>query len=335
MNHIQKIEALLGGKKLDAPSMNLWKHFPPYDEKAEDLVKKTIQFQERFDWDFVKVTYQGQYSHQDWGSVIRWPERDCKWPDTCSSVGVVTAPRIKSVSDWAGLTVNTMDMSAWAETVGAAKGVYEHYKGIAPVLVTVFNPLTTAMKMSADQFINHLRQDPDTVKKGLDVISDTTQLFIDALIDIGVDGIFLATQVASYDKMTLEEYEKYGRPYDLRILERAEEKMWFNVMHMHAGAPMFELLCRYPVQALNWHDRLVEKYDLRTGRGICGDKLLIGGVDEFGALKNGSDAELKAQLEDALSQVEDGRLILGPGCCVPLDVSEDRIALAQEILRTI
>jgi len=335
MNHIQKIEALVSGKKLETPSMNLWKHFPPYDETAENLVKKTIQFQERFNWDFVKVTYQGQYSHQDWGSVVKWPQRDCEWPNTCSSVGVVTEPRIKNVSDWANLTVNKMDLPIWAETVGAAKGVYEHYKGVAPVVVTVFNPLTTAMKMSADQFINHLRQNPDTVKKGLDVISDTTQLFIEALVNIGVDGIFLATQVGSYDKMTLEEYEKYGRPYDLRILERTNEKMWFNIMHMHGNAPMFELLCKYPVQAINWHDRLVEKYDLKTGRSICGDKLLIGGVDELSVLKNGSDVELKAHLQDALSQVPDGRLILGPGCCVPLNVSEDRIELAKKILATI
>ena len=59
MNHTQRIEALLGGKKLDTPSMNLWKHFPPYDEQPSTLIEKTVQFQERFDWDFVKVTYQG------------------------------------------------------------------------------------------------------------------------------------------------------------------------------------------------------------------------------------------------------------------------------------
>ena len=33
MTHIERIEALLAGKKLDSTAINLWKHFPPYDEK--------------------------------------------------------------------------------------------------------------------------------------------------------------------------------------------------------------------------------------------------------------------------------------------------------------
>ena len=45
MTHIERIEALLAGKKLDSTAINLWKHFPPYDEKpTTDLVKKCIQF---------------------------------------------------------------------------------------------------------------------------------------------------------------------------------------------------------------------------------------------------------------------------------------------------
>ncbi|NLJ79075.1 MAG: uroporphyrinogen decarboxylase [Tissierellia bacterium] len=335
MTPTKRIEALLAGKKLDSPAINLWKHFPPYDEDPKQLIKKSIQFQERFNWDFVKVTYQGLYSIQDWGSKIEWPERDCEWPDTCSDVGKVVDPSIKNVEDWGKLEVLSMDEGEMANAIAAAKGLAEHYKGEAPVVVTVFNPLTTAAKMSGDKMLAHMRQDPDTFQKGLDVISDTTQAFVEELIKADVDGIFLASQFCSYDKMSAEEYEKFGCPYDLRILERADEKLWFNIMHMHADNPMFEMLSKYPVQALNWHDRLVDEYDLRKGREIAPDKIIIGGVDEFGTLLNGSDEEIKAELADALAQVEDGRIILGPGCCVPLNVDEDRLELAQNILKTI
>ena len=89
MTHIERIEALLAGKKLDSTAINLWKHFPPYDEKpTTDLVKKCIQFQDRFDWDFVKITYHGYNSIQDWGAQIAWPVRDCEWPNTTSKVGI-------------------------------------------------------------------------------------------------------------------------------------------------------------------------------------------------------------------------------------------------------
>ena len=65
------------------------------------------------------------------------------------------------------------------------------------------------------------------------------------------------------------------------------------------------------------------------------DKILIGGVEEYTTLFNGTDEEVKAQLTDAINQVPDGRLILGPGCCVPLNVPEDRLELAKKILATI
>ncbi|ADE56597.1 uroporphyrinogen decarboxylase family protein [Aminobacterium colombiense] len=330
MKPIKRIEALLEGKRLETPAINLWKHFPPYDEDPKMLIKKTIQFQERFHWDFVKVTYQGLFSIQDWGSKIKWPTRDCEWPNTCAGVGVVTDYSIKNVEDWKKLHVLPMDEGSMKDTIDVAKGVIDHYKGEAPVVVTVFNSLTTAQKMSGDKMFIHMRQNPEAFREGIETITQTTINYVKELVNAGADGIFFASQLGNYDKMSVAEYETFGRPYDLSILEHAK-KMWFNIMHMHGNAPMFEMMSQYPVQALNWHDRLVD-IDLRKGRELCGDKILIGGVDEFTVLPNGSDDELKAQLLDALQQVSDGRIILGPGCCVPSSINEDRFELAKKLL---
>lgn len=333
MKPIERIEALLAGKKLDTPAINLWKHFPPYDEDPKELVKKTIQFQERFNWDFVKVTYQGLYSIQDWGSKIQWPERDCQWPNTCSKVGVVTDFSIKKAEDWKNLNVLPMDQGSMADSILAAKEIVKRFKGEAPVVVTVFNPLTTAVKMSGDKMFVHMRQHPELFKKGLEVITQTTVNYVKELVKNGADGLFFASQLGTYDKMSVKEYEEFGRPYDLQILDAIKDNTWFNIMHMHGAAPMFEIMEKYPVQAVNWHDRLVD-LSLKEGRSKT-DKILIGGVDEHGILYNGSDEDIKAQLKDAVGQVEDGRLILGPGCCVPLNVNEDRLELAQKLLATI
>lgn len=333
MKPINRIESLLAGKKLDTPAINLWKHFPPYDEDPKELVKKTIQFQERFNWDFVKVTYQGLYSIQDWGSKIKWPERDCEWPNTCSKVGAVTDFSVKQVAGWESLKVLPMNQGAMADAILAAKEVVKRFKGEAPVVVTVFNPLTTAIKMSGDRLFLDMRRNPDRFKKGLNVITETTVNYVKELVNIGADGIFFASQLGTYDRMSLKEYEEFGRPYDLQILNTVKDKMWFNIMHMHGNAPMFELMEKYPVQAVNWHDRLVD-INLKAGRKMS-NKILIGGVDEFGILKDANEEELKVHLKDAVDQVEDGRLILGPGCCVPLNVNEDRFEVAKRLLETI
>ena len=333
MKPIDRIEALLAGKKLDSPAINLWKHFPPYDEDPKELVRKTIQFQERFNWDFVKVTYQGLYSIQDWGSQIKFPERDCTWPNTCSNVGVVTDLGIKNSDDWKKLKVLKLDQGAMADSLLAAKEIIERFKGEAPVVITVFNPLTTAIKMSGSNMFNHMKENPDSFKKGIEVITETTTQFVKELVKMGADGIFFASQLGTYDKMSEKEYEEFGVPYDLQILDETVNKTWFNIMHMHGNAPMFEIMEKYPVQAVNWHDRLVD-LDLRGGRSKS-NKILIGGVEEYNILKDASPEELKAHFQDALEQVGDGRIIFGPGCCVPLNVSEDRFEIAKSIVENL
>ena len=191
-------------------------------------------------------------------------------------------------------------------------------------------PYKTLMKMSGNKILAHMRQNPDNLKEGLDVITETTVNFVKELVNIGVDGIFFASQLGNYDMMSIKEYEEFGRPYDLQILDVVKDKMWFNIMHMHGNAPMFELMEKYPVQALNWHDRLVD-ISLKDGRSMS-DKLLIGGVDEYKVLNDANEEELLAHFKDALEQVEDQKVILGPGCCVPLYVNEDRFEIAKRLI---
>ena len=332
MTHTQRVEALLAGKKLDEVAINLWKHFPPYDQWPEtEMVKKMVAFQDQFDWDFVKVTFHGYNSIQDWGAQIKWPEMDREWPETCSKVG--TCPQmIKKAEDWTKLDVKTAKEGTLAENVECARIMSEKYKGNTPVVITVFNPITTAMKMGGDNVLIHARSHPDEFKKGLDVITETTINYVKRLVEAGCDGIFFATQLGTYDKMSMEEYQKWGEPGDRAVLEAAKD-CWFNIIHMHGEAPMFELLSKYPVAAINFHDRLAEDFTLAKAKTLT-DKLLIGGVEEYTTLATGSEAEIKAQVEDALEQT-DGRVILGPGCCVPLNVLETRLDLYKKIAKSI
>jgi len=330
---MKRIETLLSGGTLKKPAINLWKHFPPYDENPQDLIKKTIQFQERFNWDFVKITYHGLHFSQDWGTQVKWPERDCQWPDTCSKVGVITDYPIKKAQDWTKINVLPVKKNSIGDSLTVAKEVVNRFKGEVPVVITVFNSLLHAMKMSNDKMLVHMRTNPEQLKKGLEVITETSINYVKELIKFGIDGVFFATQLANFDKMSIKEYEEFGKPYDLEIVNAFKNNTWFNILHMHGNAPMFEILEKYPVQALNWHDRLVD-ISLEEGKKKT-DKLLIGGVDEYKILNEANEEELLAHFNNAFEQVEDKRLILGPGCCVPLYVNENRFDLANKVVEKI
>ncbi len=330
MNHVKRIETLLSGGTLKKPAINLWKHFPPYDENPQNLIKKIIQFQERFNWDFVKITYHGLHFSQDWGTQVKWPERDCQWPDTCSKVGIITDYPIKTAQDWTKINVLPIKQNSIGDSLEVVKEVVNRFKGEVPVVITVFNSLLHAMKMSNDKMLIHMRTNPEYLKRGLEVITETSVSYVKELIKFGIDGVFFATQLANYDKMNVEEYEKFGKPYDLEIINAFKNNTWFNILHMHGNAPMFDILEKYPVQALNWHDRLVD-ISLKEGRKKT-DKLLIGGVDEYKILNEANEEELLEHFNNAFDQVEDKRLILGPGCCVPLYVNENRFDLANKVV---
>ena len=127
---------------------------------------------------------------------LRWHnERDNVWPNTCSSVAEIVIPSIQREADWKGLEPLRIDTGAMAEAIEITKKTVERFRGEAPVLATVFNPLTTAAKMSGDKMLSHMRAFPEYLRQGLEVITDTTIKLVRELTKAQVDGIFFATQV--------------------------------------------------------------------------------------------------------------------------------------------
>jgi len=325
MKPIDRVKAMTEGKEVDRPGVAFWKHFPLDDRNVEKMIETTVNFQLQFESDFVKISHNGLYSIEDWGSEIKWPEKD-------TEVGKVTDFSIKEISDWENLKVNSPVEGALGREVKITKGIVDGFKGDVPVLATIFSPLTTAIKMSGDDTLfNHMKSNPDSVHKGLETITETTVQFVQELLDLGIDGVFFASQLATHDRMSPEEYDEFGKKYDDIIFQTVQDKTWFNIAHIHGEEPMFEKVSGYPVQALNWHDRL-SNVVLSEAKNMT-DKILIGGIEEKKDLDEKNETGIKEQFEDALTQVgQKNKLILGPGCVMNLTTTNERLALARSLV---
>ena len=56
--------------------------------------------------------------------------------------------------------------------------------------------------------------------------------------------------------MSEARYREVGLPYDLTAL-RGAQNGWLNILHLHGERDlMFDLALTYPVQVLNWSDRI-------------------------------------------------------------------------------
>ena len=67
----------------------------------------------------------------------------------------------------------------------------------------------------------------------MDIISTDYAELAKALIsEAGVDGIYLSVNNVSPDGITEEEYRKYIAPYELKLLEAANEAGGSNILHI-------------------------------------------------------------------------------------------------------
>ncbi len=319
-----RIEAAIQGKPVDHVPIALWRHFPQEDQRAESLAAAHIAFQNRFQWDLVKVTPASGYYGDDWG--LRAGYR----PNREGTRHYADRP-IKRPSDWAHLKVLDVTAGAYGRELHALRRIREALPDEL-ILSTIFSPLTIARTLSGEQaLVRYLRETPDELLKGIEIITDVTARFAAETLAAGADGTFFATQCASTGFLTVEEYAEFGRPYDLRVLEAAGEAT-IRLLHLHGASIMFDALTDYPVEIVNWHDRttpptLAEARDRFSG---C----LAGGINEWETLSTGTPEQIRAEIREAIAQIGGTRLLVAAGCVMPIDVSDERVRAARDAVRT-
>lgn len=325
MTKRERLEATFAGETVDRPAVALWRHWPVDDQSGADLARATLAFQRSYDFDFIKVTPSSNYCVAGYGA-------DSSWQSNQEGTRVWGDRVIQSADDWRRLQPLDPGQGLLAEVVTANQIIGQSVGQEVPFIQTIFNPLSQAKNIAGERLLSDLRQQPEAVKAGLAVITESIIRFIEALKPTGTAGIFLALQHASYDLLTEAEYREFCLPLDLQILE-ATEGMWFNLIHLHGLNVMFELAANYPAQVINWHDvetppSLSEAIDspviARTGMALCG------GLRQWETMVRGTPEQIQAEANTALAATGGRRFILGTGCVTPITAPTCNILAARQ-----
>ena len=320
--HKERIQAAMRGELIDRPPVALWRHFPVDDQSPELLAKATLQYQQIYDFDLVKVTPASSYSIKDWGV-------DDEWKGHTEGTRQYTKRVIHSPKDWETLPVLDPSAPHLAGQLACLRFIRSELSPETPLLQTIFSPLAQAKNLAGgDTLIAHLRLYPEAVLKGLAVIAETTRRFSEACLETGIDGIFYAIQHAQASLLTLEEYKTFGLPNDLKVLEPSNQ-LWCNLLHLHGHDVYFSLLESFNFQIVNWHDRetspsLAEAQKLFNG-------VVCGGMRQD-TLVYENQTEVQKEAADAIQQTNGKRFILGTGCVVPIIASHGNLMAARNIL---
>lgn len=328
LTHRERMQACItGDPALDRPPVALWRHFPVDDQTPETLAAATLHFQRTFDFDLVKVTPASSFCLRDWGVEDQWEGHP-------EGTRAYTRRVIQHPRDWEKLPFLTPDSPHLAAQIACLRLLRRELGSEVPMTQTIFNPLAQAKNLAGgDTLILHLRRHPDAVLKGLEIITESTRRFMVAAMETGIDGIFYAVQHAQTHLLTLDEFNRFGRPFDFRLLQTSVE-LPFNLVHVHGKNIYFEAVARYPCEIFNWHDRESEwslgearKHYARLGTGSLSPAFCGGiGIDTIAL---GTPAQVRAEIADALQQTGNRRHIIGTGCVVPVTTPYGNIMAAR------
>jgi uroporphyrinogen decarboxylase len=198
----------------------------------------------------------------------------------------------------------------------------------APVIQTIFSPLAQAKNLAGGQvLLAHIRQFPEAVHAGLQIIAESTRLFIDAAMKTGISGIFYAVQHANYHLLSEVEYQDFGARFDQAVLESVRDCPC-NLLHLHGENIMFNKFVDYPIQVINWHDQdtppSLTEASQRTTATLCG------GLQREKTMVLGTPEQVLAEAHDSILAMKGKKFILGTGCVLPITAPRVNILAARQ-----
>jgi uroporphyrinogen decarboxylase len=284
-------------------------HFDPAYHRGQAAVEKHLEYFQTTGMDFVKIQYELSFPHQ---------------------------PQIQKPEDWAKMPFFKLDF--YEEQLRVVEGLVKAAKPEALVVLTLYSPFMLAGQAAGGNTVTeHIQQDPDAVKKGMQTITDSLMGFVKECIRLGLDGFYTSTQgreAGRFDNPGL--FDQCIRPYDLQLMEEINRTCIFNILHVcDYNLPYRDLspFVDYPGHVVN--------ASLETTQGSISAKEVsrmfgrpfMGGLNRKGAIATGSPDEIRQAVTAAIQDAPE-RFILGADCTVPGGTSWENlrqaIAIAHE-----
>lgn len=308
MNKIERVKAVLAGRKPDRPPLSFWHHFPAGQAAGKAAFEAHVRHMEAYDLDFLKIMDDNRY------------------PRTGLSGGVISGP-----ADLERLRTLNGDEDSFARQLDLIRDLAKRFKGEFLMITTVFNTWSTLRGMILPQSDHHgppvieqksdprdasiarlLREAPGAFEQALITIAKSLANFSRNCLEAGADGIFLSVREDWVDsEQNPGAYQRLVQPGDLEIL-RSVKDADFNMLHV-CGRPLnFKRFNDYPVHAVNWADRCAWPSIASVAEWL--KPAICGGIDNLGTLATGAPEDCVREVEDSVRQAGDRPIIIAPGC---------------------
>ncbi len=290
MSKIERVRATLAGQPVDRPPFSIWYHFGNQHASPERMALAHLEFFEFYDLDLLKVMNDYEYPMPDGMDVMATPgDLEC---------------------------LHHLDMTRipMGKQLQGIELIAKALKGKALFVDTVFNTWNTLRRNLVKEAMEPLMTNHSkALEAALQVVTENLIQYALATLERGASGIFLSVP-ASAESLTLEQYARFMRPFDLQLLDAVRGKGECHVLHAHGEKLYLDQLLDYPVHVLSWAD-------LNGGPSIAEARrktslTLMAGLDHI-RFPSVSATVVRDQVRSARAQAGNTRFILAPGCSVP------------------
>jgi uroporphyrinogen decarboxylase len=301
LNKRERVLALPRGQKPDIVPAAFFLHFDPAYHTGQAAVDKHLDFFRQTGMDFVKIQYEQATPPVD----IRRPE------------DLEHAPLYPE--------------SFFEAPVEVAAGLVKAAKAEALVIMTVYSPFMWAKHAAGDAVVTaHLREDPEAVRKGLEIMTENVRRLVRGCKQAGVDGFYISTQggeAGHFDETDI--FDDYIKPTDLAVWDEVRNCA-FNILHVcDYNGPYDDLgpFLDYPGDVVNCSLKVSgQELSPREASAMFG-RPFMGGMERLGVLATGPVEAIRASAEDVLAKAPE-RFILGADCTVPGDTPWENLKTA-------
>jgi uroporphyrinogen decarboxylase len=330
MTKRERLAATIAGRPVDRLPVALWRHFFVEETSREGLVEAMARWQRTYDWDFLKINPRAGYHVEDWGNRYEHSGRE-HVPPTLVSTRIHAPEGFRTLER---LTPGAEAAPVLAEQLAAVADLRKALGPDVPMLMTVFTPMSIAADLAGgpQDLAALIAADPRAVHAGLRTITDTFADFAARCVAAGADGIFLATtHVATWANFTPEQYEEFGRPYDLEVLAAARAAP-LNLLHVCKAQAFVRELADYPAALLNWDTAEPSNPGLADMIGLAGGKALVGGLNRRLFVEPGGKESLLRQARAARDAMAGRPFVLGSTCTIDTHADPGAVRAVREFV---
>jgi uroporphyrinogen decarboxylase len=230
---------------------------------------------------------------------------------------VLTEPGLSSPDQLGDLEPLDLKSGAFAEQLESLRLIATELGGEAPFIQTVFSPMAVMSRITGStKFVQKLmRQHTHELTMALHTIAASLAAYSRACLDAGASGIFFATvEWGSSDVISQEEYETFGRAFDMPVLDAVKDAP-FNVFHVCRDHNHLPFLMDYPVSAFHWDVHAAGNPSLLEAASHT-ERALMGGVSHDRTMSSTSPAQVAKEAERAIVETGGRRFLLAPSCSV-------------------